>query len=528
MKSSRLLWASALVILSLASCKKDDDTAETVKLADTDIYGTIVTDPVIDADGTVLYTPSLSSDDSIKVFFGASRTAIYNYDSGSSTTAMFTTEDTGSYTASSTVTYFFKGLYPYKTTASSAASETITLNLPAKPEAATAITSDLIYMIGRSKDENISMRNTCSYLRFSVATEGITSVSLASHDNSDKLCGRATISFDDSGIPEVTDTVSGSNQITAYAPDGGTFVPGKKYYVAVYPCSLTSGYTILYHTPRGYYTVDVPSSSLAFVRNRVTAISQTESGATFTSACGGMSVDEDGHMIYLATGNLQYDLTAKKWSIASRQYDFIGNEGGNTDMSTKGTADLFGWSTDATSSNWGLYTVEDATDGYTSGSFKDWGANLSGNWTTLSREDFRYILDSRTCSKIGKTENARYIKATVADIPGIIIFPDVFTWPAELEKPEKINSYSADFTVNVYTAFQFEYLDSCGAAFLPAAGYRSGTSVYNCGLHGYYWTSDEGVLETCAYSLDFSNYSAAVNSLKRCQGYSVRLATSFE
>ena len=527
MKLSKILWAPALVMLCLASCKKDDDTTETVKLADTNIYMTVVADPVTDVDGTVLCTPALTGEDTIKVFFGSSRTAQYTYDSGSSTIAMFTTDDSGSYTPSSTVTYFFKAQFPYASS-SSAASETITLNLNSKPEAATTVTAGMLNMIGRSEDENISVRNACSYLRFTVATAGITSVSFASHDNSDKLCGKATITFDSAGVPAVTDTVSGSNQITAYAPDGGTFVPGTKYYIPVYPTTLSSGYTVLYHTPRGYYTVEVPSSSLTFTRNKVTAISQTEAGAVFTDSCGGMSVDDEGHMIYFMTGNLQYDLASKKWGIASRQYDFQGNAGGNADMSTKGAVDLFGWSTDAASSNWGLYTIDQPAEGYTDGAFKDWGTNVTGNWSTPTKEDFRYMLDSRSCSKVGKTENARYIKATVAGVAGLLIFPDVFTWPSELETPEKINSYTAGFTANSYTAFEFEYLDARGVAFLPAAGYRVGTSVYSDGIHGYYWTSDEGLLETGAYTLDFSSYSAATNSLKRCQGHSVRLATSFE
>lgn len=63
--------------------------------------------------------------------------------------------------------------------------------------------------------------------------------------------------------------------------------------------------------------------------------------------------------------------------------------------------------------------------------------------------------------------------------------------------------------------------------FLPAAGYRGGSSLYNAGSNGYYWSSS---LDTDdpddAWGVDFDSYGVYsnnyYNSLSRSRGYSVR------
>ena len=61
--------------------------------------------------------------------------------------------------------------------------------------------------------------------------------------------------------------------------------------------------------------------------------------------------------------------------------------------------------------------------------------------------------------------------------------------------------------------------------FLPAAGYRSGTTVGNVGLIGHYWSSSPYSTATHAYGVFF--YAGGVNpqgSSGRFYGFSVRLA----
>ena len=49
---------------------------------------------------------------------------------------------------------------------------------------------------------------------------------------------------------------------------------------------------------------------------------------------------------------------------------------------------------------------------------------------------------------------------------------------------------SERFTIpNTYDAQAWLSMENAGAVFLPAAGYRSGTSVYDLGTEGRYWSS---------------------------------------
>ncbi|MBQ2292428.1 MAG: hypothetical protein II245_02000 [Bacteroidaceae bacterium] len=59
--------------------------------------------------------------------------------------------------------------------------------------------------------------------------------------------------------------------------------------------------------------------------------------------------------------------------------------------------------------------------------------------------------------------------------------------------------------------------------FLPAAGYRSGTSLYNAGSYGYYWSRSLNAGDSLyAYYLYFSSSDISTYNNYRCYGQSVR------
>jgi len=61
--------------------------------------------------------------------------------------------------------------------------------------------------------------------------------------------------------------------------------------------------------------------------------------------------------------------------------------------------------------------------------------------------------------------------------------------------------------------------------FLPAAGYRSGTTVNNVGLNGNYWSSSPYSTATHAYNVNFNSGGVnPQNNNNRFNGFSVRLA----
>ena len=221
--------------------------------------------------------------------------------------------------------------------------------------------------------------------------------------------------------------------------------------------------------------------------------------------------------VAISPGNLQatYDASAQTWTwdFAAHQYDRIGNDPGNTTITTEvkeatepyaklsesGTVDLFDWSTEYTyygisTSNDGIYT------NVTTAVFVDWGGLPIGNyspgyWRTPSWAEWEYMLFTRNASTIGSTENARFLKvSSVVGMKGIIIFPDDFTWDEGMmgEAPSCNNSGgNGDGT---FSAAQWATLEAAGAVFLPSTGWRL-TSTYvetadNAESYGVYWTSD--------------------------------------
>lgn len=59
--------------------------------------------------------------------------------------------------------------------------------------------------------------------------------------------------------------------------------------------------------------------------------------------------------------------------------------------------------------------------------------------------------------------------------------------------------------------------------FLPAAGYRSGVSVYYVGSYGYYWSSSVLDMNYACCVLFYGGYLYPQNYKSRCYGFSVRL-----
>ena len=65
-------------------------------------------------------------------------------------------------------------------------------------------------------------------------------------------------------------------------------------------------------------------------------------------------------------------------------------------------------------------------------------------------------------------------------------------------------------------------MEKAGAVFLPANGYREGTSVDDFRINGYYWSST-GVNTGAAYDVYFSHRNV-MESIDLCnRGQSVRL-----
>ena len=169
------------------------------------------------------------------------------------------------------------------------------------------------------------------------------------------------------------------------------------------------------------------------------------------------------------------------------------------------------------------------------------GNTANSGWRTLTKDEWIWVLgpnssptpgtNCRTSSTIGGTENARWFKATVHSVKGLIILPDIFIWDETSmgTAPTTCNTNNDNFT-RVLTDAQWTAIKSAGAVFLPMAGYRTTNSddnkTYVNGLDSdcYYWSSTVASSSgTYFYIYCGSGIVNPGNSNWGKMGYSVRL-----
>ena len=211
--------------------------------------------------------------------------------------------------------------------------------------------------------------------------------------------------------------------------------------------------------------------------------------------CGKFSV-ADGKQVYFSKGNLQLT-AADTWQFAENQWDYFGASQSDDHR------DLFGWGT-------GNNPNQTSTDNIDYSSFTDWGdntslqASLGTGWRTLTKDEWVYLFGTRTVNG-GTSEGKSYtLGQKVNEKLGIVIYPDDYT--------------GAAYT----TGSDWSTFESAGCVFLPAAGNRSGTSVYGFGSSGSYWSSSpNGSYADQVYFI--SSYLDPAYHPYRYYGFSVRL-----
>lgn len=258
---------------------------------------------------------------------------------------------------------------------------------------------------------------------------------------------------------------------------------------------------------------------------------------------GKFTVNDNGDQVYFSKGNLQYIGSANSpyWKFAEHQWDYLGSNG-QSSTSQNVDRDLFGWGTSGYNHGANCYqpwsTIYNNSDYYAYGSSTynlneqtgkaNWGYNSISNggntvnqWRTLSVDEWKYVFKIRTTSS-----GIRYAKARVNSVNGVVLLPD--NWNSNTYSLSNTNTYDASFNSNVISASQWTTLENAGAIFLPAAGYRYQTSVYDVGSNGYYWSSSYEELNCDAYLIEINNLWADYNATKRGAGQSVRLVYTIQ
>lgn len=103
-----------------------------------------------------------------------------------------------------------------------------------------------MFSIAHTTDHNLNFKNVCSLVKFTIVSDGVTSVNLKGAAD-DILAGGFYAIYSDS--PQVVISEGKSNVVTLK----GDFKKGETYYLVTLPTSLKSGFKVLLGTPNGGY-----------------------------------------------------------------------------------------------------------------------------------------------------------------------------------------------------------------------------------------------------------------------------------
>ncbi len=237
----------------------------------------------------------------------------------------------------------------------------------------------------------------------------------------------------------------------------------------------------------------------------------------------------EGKQVYFSPGNLQCaGLTTNDttWSFAEYQTDMLGT-GNVSNTALSDTIDLFGWSGNTGTAQWGISTSTDSSD--YSGMFADWGANTIDNYApntyrTLTNDEWNYLLNKRPNASDKK--GVARIKLTDTEYAnGLILLPDNWKCPEDIEFK---SGFASDYSLQAYadhqtfTLAQWRQLETAGAVFLPASGRRIGASMDNVQDYGNYWSATTNASGR-PYYLYLDSKEASTYIYRRYYGHAVRL-----
>ena len=278
MKVRYVMIAAAL--LACASCSKIVEQPEQEGVLMTYMAyqeGAQDTRTMVQDGGTqVLWEPA----DEIKLFFKDSAGKFVSQNSEPAGVADFTGElsvlvGANEGAGSSNLTW---GLYPYREDAAYDG-ESVTTTLPSEQTGrAGSFARDTHISLAQSGGNKLAFYNVTGGLRFSLTQEGISSVIFEGNEG-EVLAGTIKLAFAD-GVPAMQEVTDGESVVTLTAPDGGTFQPGRWYYIETVPVALTNGFTMVF--AKGSETATLNSSgSFSISRGKYGSISDADEGLVF-------------------------------------------------------------------------------------------------------------------------------------------------------------------------------------------------------------------------------------------------------
>ena len=224
-------------------------------------------------------------------------------------------------------------VYPYDST-NTCDGESVTLAIPSTQTAVEETFSNKMFpSIATSTNFYLAFYNVCGGVRFSVANEGISSVTFKAN-NGESLVGKVQVGFD--GAPIIKKVTEGSTEITVNAPSEG-FIPGKEYFAVILPQTLSKGVTLTFKKANGTVASTSIDNAITVNRSRFGTMTEKDKGLKFEGSVEVDSVELDLTSVTLRVGETTTliatikpeDATDKtlKWTSSNENVATVDNHG---------------------------------------------------------------------------------------------------------------------------------------------------------------------------------------------------------
>ena len=427
---------------------------------------------LVKEDNKIWWSPS----DSIRIFYGSQASGKFR---SSNDNAVAVTKFTGTFdsaiggieTGQNPLSFW--GVYPYSEE-SVCDDASVTLRFPTEQEAVEgSFAPGAFPTVAKSDNLGLSFWIVGGGVRFTVERTGIRRAVFRSADGS-PVSGVARVSFDDYGLPVVTDVSAPVDSVVVLAPKSG-FVPGKAYFATMLPVTHKSGMRISVKTAitrgNGLLAKDISVRRAVFGR-----LDKIDSALEYVSDMPVPEMIDLGLSVKWASFNLGAESPEEYGEYFAW---------GETEPKADYSWSTYKWCYNGSSSKLTKYCT-DASYGY-NGFVDDKGvldpeddaatANLGGKWRMPTYNEWRELIN-----------NCSWTSATLGDVKGV-----------------KVMQVSTGNWI-----------------FLPFAGYCSGKSAYS--NYSFYLASLKYLLnQTNARGLYMrSSLGASTSWYGITPGYSIR------
>lgn len=178
--------------------------------------------------------------------------------------------------------YYFWGVYPYNTQNSCDGSAITTVVPYEQTGVAESFNDNEFVAIGKSAGLVMGFYNLCGAFYVKVSRSDITAITLRGKDN-ESIAGLVKVGMG-TGVPVVSEVLSGENEVTITMPNGEAFTPGVGYFLVCLPTRFEHGFELVMETSGGLLGVKEYNIDFSLGRNRFQPFNQTiDDGVSFSS-----------------------------------------------------------------------------------------------------------------------------------------------------------------------------------------------------------------------------------------------------